>query len=203
MRKITTHQTNPANDQLTVYAVDGPGIANANHHYVVDGIDHTTNATLSDTDPLYDSSRQDIVFQYGPIGENGVNGSTHEVFLAILIDRLGGFQAGEFACRENANALRCLIEALFWLKSRTRRRIDQNVEGTHQKTDEPQANHDSTIDEHCTWDLMVALDAAHFYIDASDEELREAGMDRETALVRARELRDAAMRAMPETPPSL
>ena len=39
--------------------------------------------------------------------------------------------------------------------------------------------------------LREALDAVHYYIDASDRELKEDGITRDDALLRARELRTA------------
>lgn len=62
----------------------------------------------------------------------GANGITHEVLLAVLIDRLQGFQGGPYACRENAIALTKLEEALLWLNKRTLQRVARGVEGTHQ-----------------------------------------------------------------------
>lgn len=53
--------------------------------------------------------------------------------LEILCGRLRSFQAGDFACRENALALTKLGEAQHWLQSRTRKRMDRGVEGTHEK----------------------------------------------------------------------
>jgi hypothetical protein len=63
-----------------------------------------------------------LVFQNGPVKENGegVNGLTHEVLLAILIDRLRGFQAGPYACPENALALSYIEGALAALNARRR-----------------------------------------------------------------------------------
>jgi hypothetical protein len=73
----------------------------------------------------------EIQFQEGNPAEVGTNGVTHEALLAILIDRLKGFQGGKYACRENAIALTKLQEALMWLKSRTEARVARGVEGTH------------------------------------------------------------------------
>jgi hypothetical protein len=72
-----------------------------------------------------------INFQNGPINENGMNGVTQEVLLAIVADRLRSFQAGKYACRENAIALTKIEEAQHWLQSRTRARMSRGVEGTH------------------------------------------------------------------------
>ena len=74
---------------------------------------------------------QDITFQEGPIAEYGVNGISNEALLAIIEDRLAGFQAGPFACRENALALTKIQEAMHWLHHRTRERVTRGVEGTH------------------------------------------------------------------------
>lgn len=72
-----------------------------------------------------------INFQNGPIKEAGVNGIMQEDLIAICIDRLQGFQSGQYACRENAIALTKLEEALMWLRKRTQDREDRGVEGTH------------------------------------------------------------------------
>jgi hypothetical protein len=74
-----------------------------------------------------------IYFQQGPIAEAGVNGVSNEALLAVVEDRLQGFQAGEFANRETAIALTKVQEAIMWLHKRTRDRIARGVEGTHQK----------------------------------------------------------------------
>ena len=117
MRKITDHITNPANDRIQISVLDDPGAGGANHHYAVD-VDGSENGL-------------DVIFQNGPIAEVGVNGVTQEVLLAIVIDRLRSFQAGPYACRENALALTKCEEALHWLSARTRARVARGVEGTH------------------------------------------------------------------------
>lgn len=72
-----------------------------------------------------------IHFQDGPIKENDVNGCQNEDLIAIIIDRLEGFQNTEFKCRENAIAITKLEEALMWLEKRTANRIARGVEGTN------------------------------------------------------------------------
>lgn len=74
-----------------------------------------------------------LSFQNGPVKENGegVNGITHEVLLAILIDRLMGFQSGQYANDFNAKALAHLQMALETLHQRTREREARGVEGTN------------------------------------------------------------------------
>ena len=70
-------------------------------------------------------------FQNGPIAEVGTNGITHEALLAILIDRLEGFQKGPYAHGYNADALTSLRSAQASLKQRTIDRLARGVEGTH------------------------------------------------------------------------
>lgn len=78
-----------------------------------------------------DSSSFDLKFQSGTIPEAGANGVTNEALLAIVEHRLECFQAGPFFCDENAKALQCVTDALDWLKSRTKRRREQGIEGAH------------------------------------------------------------------------
>ncbi|KNY35565.1 hypothetical protein [Agrobacterium sp. SUL3] len=128
MRTINDHKVNPANDKIEIRVTDEPGAGGANHVYevwlpdmVVDGPGegHTHGPTAT------------IRFQNGPINENGVNGLTQEVLLAIVADRLRAFQSGPYACRENALALTKIEEAQHWLHSRTLARMSRGVEGTH------------------------------------------------------------------------
>ena len=119
MREITEHQMNPANDKLAIHVLDEPGSGGASHHYEVTHPDGDMANVICD-----------VVFQNGPIAEVGINGLTQEVLIAICIDRLRAFQAGPFACRENALALTKLEEAQHWLFHRTKQRMDRGVEGT-------------------------------------------------------------------------
>lgn len=76
-----------------------------------------------------------LSFQNGPIAVdgNGVNGITHEALIAVLQDRLKGFQAGQYANPYNQQALDHLDEAQAFLQLRTKERMARGVEGTHQK----------------------------------------------------------------------
>jgi hypothetical protein len=75
-----------------------------------------------------------IQFQHGP---RGVAGSTPGVFdddlLAIIEDRLTGFQEGPFACSENDQALRAVRSARLHLGLRVARRIAQGVLGANEQ----------------------------------------------------------------------
>jgi hypothetical protein len=134
MREITSHVVNPANDRLKITVEDEPGQGNACHLYMIRGFNTATNAS----DPFVErhgapSEHATILFQNGPIDAdgNGLNGLTHEALIAILIDRMEGFQSGPYACRENAIALTHLQDAAHWLAHRTRARMARGVEGTH------------------------------------------------------------------------
>lgn len=116
VRVIDNHKVNPINEVICIAVMDEPGQGGANHVYDVSG-------------PDFPAIR--IHFQEGPIGEYGPNGLTQEVLIAICIDRLRGFQSGEYACRENALAITKLEEAQHWLFHRTRRRMARGVEGTN------------------------------------------------------------------------
>lgn len=127
-RELTGHKVNPANDMLRVMVTDEPGAGGANHRYAISGFNAGNNPSEDVSMPI---AHNTIVFQNGPIAEVGVNGVTHEALLAILIDRLEGFQRGKYASRENAIALTHLQDAQHWLQHRTRERMARGVEGTN------------------------------------------------------------------------
>jgi len=122
MRELTGHKVNPANDVLRVLVLDEPGSGGANHHYEIQIPAREANCT-ADTYP--------IRFQNGPIAEAGVNGLTHEALLAILIDRMEGFQQGPYASDDNEEALQSMRKAQTALQRRTKARMARGVEGTH------------------------------------------------------------------------
>lgn len=74
-----------------------------------------------------------IQFQHGP---RGVEGSSPGIFdddlLAIIQDRMEAFQAGPFACAENALALDAVKGARAALSLRAARRIAQGVLGANE-----------------------------------------------------------------------
>ena len=135
MRTITDHIINPANDKLAITVLDEPGSGGANHLYSIEGFDLGKNPGCLTLNNMADNGDERtgvaILFQNGPINEVGVNGLTHEALLAILIDRLRGFQNGPYKSKANACALTHLEEALMWLNQRTLERMRRGVEGTH------------------------------------------------------------------------
>jgi hypothetical protein len=118
MTKLTSHKINPVNDQIQIAVVDDKGAGGAHHQYSL----------------TFPGGRETFIgFQNGPIAEAGINGLTQEALLAIVEHRLECFQAGPYACRENAVALTHVQTAMLWLHKRTLDRMQRGVEGTHQK----------------------------------------------------------------------
>ena len=71
-----------------------------------------------------------IQFQKGPRNvEGSTPGMTEAALLVVLIDRLRGFQAGPYSCRENAIQLTKLEEVLHWTKARADARAKRGVLG--------------------------------------------------------------------------
>lgn len=108
MREITTHKTHDGDRQPQVLASEGLTAGGAPDNYKVffgDTHVHVPFVTLD------------------------YPGVTNEALLAIVIDRLEGFQAGPFACTENAAALDHARICLGELQERTRGRIRRGVEG--------------------------------------------------------------------------
>lgn len=118
MRELTSHKVNGLNEALKIDVLDEPGAGGACRIYMI-----SANPDLSCL----------VEFQNGPISEVGITGVSNEALLAIVEDRLVGFQSGEFACRDNDAALYHVQAAMMWLQKRTRERMARGVEGTNQK----------------------------------------------------------------------
>jgi hypothetical protein len=120
-RELTSHKVNGLNEALRVDVLDAAGPGGASHVYRI-------TPTIGNATGLV------IEFQNGPLQETGgiPNGISGEALLAIVEDRLVGFQSGQFACRENAIALTKIQEAMMWLQKRTLDRMKRGVEGTNQ-----------------------------------------------------------------------
>lgn len=106
-----------------VQVLDEPGAGGAHHEYQVVGGVQSPNDWPK---PIYAK----VSFQRGPVAESGQNGLFMEDLLQIVAHRLACFQAGDFACCENALALTKVQEALHWLNHRTANRQARGVEGT-------------------------------------------------------------------------
>lgn len=120
MKRLVNHKINELNNRISIL-YDDPDESGASHIYNIN--------VFTNNDEML---KYDIKFQKGPILENGYNGISNEVLLAIVENRLQGFQNGPFACKENNEALIKLQECMMWLERRTRDRINRGVEGTNQ-----------------------------------------------------------------------
>ena len=76
-----------------------------------------------------------IRWQNGPLGTGATrqdpNGAFVEGVIKAALFRLEFYQASKFACEENAAAIVNLKAALESLESRTAKRVQRGVEGTH------------------------------------------------------------------------
>lgn len=125
MRELNGHKVNGCNSDLQIVVCDDPGHGGACHHYQIINVEKQNQV------PDGDYVACDIEFQNGPINKVGTNGVTHEALLAVLIDRLEGFQSGKYACADNQEALEALRVAQTALQRRTVARVARGVEGTH------------------------------------------------------------------------
>lgn len=125
MRKITDHKLAGLNDALEIEVLDEPGHGGACHIYRIS----ESGKGFEESPDAYTM----IAFQNGPIKEHGVNGISGEALLAINIDRLRCFQAGQYASADNQEALGHCESALAALQKRTRERLARGVEGTSAK----------------------------------------------------------------------
>ncbi len=121
-RELTSHKVNGLNEALEIRVIDEPGAGGANHRYRITPTSGNAAGVIID-------------FQNGPLQETGgvPNGLSQESLLAVIEDRLKCFQAGPYACRENAIALTHIQDAMHWLHHRTRERMARGVEGTMTK----------------------------------------------------------------------
>jgi len=121
MSEITTHKVEGQIVDVDITVHDDKSEGGAHHSYKMKWKQDGYMAELM------------IPFQKGPIGKIGMNGVTNEALLAIVRDRLEGFQSGSFPCDENAKALKAVKAAMNALKRRTKNRIFRKVEGKRKK----------------------------------------------------------------------
>lgn len=116
-KELTIHKGNSLNDRLKVFSVGHPGAGGAPTHYAIYLVREDGPGEVDGTSVSFSTS---LRFQVGdPKVE--VNGISNESILAILIDRLRGFQSGPYPCEENSVALQHLQEAMNALQARAHR----------------------------------------------------------------------------------
>jgi hypothetical protein len=125
MRELACQKLDELNCCLSVHAMDEPSEGGASHEYRI-------TVTCEYQTPLGSAVHPsvDVKFQQGPIREVGVNGISEASLMAILMDRLQGFQGGPYKCSNNEHALFHLRQAMMHLNARTRERQARGVEGT-------------------------------------------------------------------------
>lgn len=118
-RTIDTHHDGHGLNESILITTDAPDQSGAAHQYAL----RIGGVTIAQ-----------IQFQQGPRNvEGSIPGATEAAILAVLIDRLRGFQSGPYACRENAIQLTKLEETLHWTKARADERARRGVLGTNVK----------------------------------------------------------------------
>lgn len=133
-RMITAHHDGHGlNDLMTICAdARDPGRGgNGSHYYRVSfDVSGTERAFESGCTGRADEKVAEVQFQHGPRDEPGSTpGCTEAVLMAILIDRLEGFQAGPYACAENEEQLVHLRAALALTRARADARAARGVLG--------------------------------------------------------------------------
>lgn len=124
-RKLSTIQKR--NNLNSIYRCGDVGPGGACHDYCVALDDSSQLLDIADTE-VY------IQFQKGARKDGHARHGVLDVdLLEIVRDRLAAFQAGEFACRENAIALTHIEEALLWMNKRVEDRAERRVLGTYEK----------------------------------------------------------------------
>ena len=116
LRELTTHKVNKLNRALTIKVLDEPKLCGANYLYQISVL--LENSKSLEVGCL-------IKFHEFHDVNIGVNGITNVALLAIVEDRLKGFQSGEFDCRENAIALTKLQEVIMWLQKNERTMLNE------------------------------------------------------------------------------
>lgn len=124
MEKLSTIQKrNNLNEVFRVGDV-GPGGAHHDYLVVLNGTGAGDSLAKAVELCFQKGARKDVSARHGVLDSD---------LLEIVRDRLTAFQAGEFACRENACALTHIEEALMWMNRRAEDRAERNVLGTYNK----------------------------------------------------------------------
>ncbi|HEY8560506.1 MAG TPA: hypothetical protein VIL74_09025 [Pyrinomonadaceae bacterium] len=119
VRYIETHKISKLNrDNIVVRATDEKDSDGANHEYAI--IVCTDKGIVSETA---------IKFQKGGLKETGVNGITDQSLIAIVLDRMVGFQAGPYASVYNEPVIDHLKGALGEMAKRYDLRATLGIEG--------------------------------------------------------------------------
>lgn len=123
MRYIDSHHDGHGLNESLEIVADDADQSGASHSYTIDIVNGQQRHQVAR-----------VQFQKGPRHEEeSTPGCTEASLLAILIDRLRGFQAGPYPCKENAVVLTKLEECMMWVKERAHARAKRGVLGTNTK----------------------------------------------------------------------
>lgn len=132
VRGITDHKISELNRRaISVVTRDAVDLDGANHRYRIEAFEKIPDGYGEFTVDVKESV--EIKFQQGGLAEVGVNGISDQALLAVVLDRLRGFQQGPFSSRENALAITKLEECLLWMGKRYADRAARGVEGKREK----------------------------------------------------------------------
>lgn len=120
-RKVTHHTRLNPTQFVEVFALDEPNRGGA----------HTAYKLFAGVGA--DAYEISIKFQDGHPDAVGYNGILDDALIAVVIDRLQGFQSGPFASRETAIVITKLQEALQWSAQRVADRLERGVMNTDSK----------------------------------------------------------------------
>lgn len=119
VRFLTDHYDGHGLNESIHLSTDQPDQSGAAHHYL---------GSINGVRVL------DVQFQRGPRNvPESTPGATEAALLTVLIDRMRGFQAGPYSCRENAIILTKLEECLMWTRARADARAKRGVLGQNVK----------------------------------------------------------------------
>ena len=123
-RKLYDHKVSELNRKhVEVFATDERNDDGAHHSYQIDI--YRNDGEVVETCKLN--------FQNGGLQEVGPNGITEQALLAVVLDRLRGFNSGPYSSRENSIAITKIEESLLWLQKRADDRARRGVEGQRVK----------------------------------------------------------------------
>lgn len=130
MRELEDHKVTKLNREcIVVTALDETDSDGANHLYCVE-VMYTGDTAINTDYPIH---RTDLKFQKGGLAEAGPNGITDQALLAIVLDRMKGFQEGPYSDASNDIVISSLKTCLEVMEARANSRAARGVEGVRAK----------------------------------------------------------------------